>query len=130
MPLIAVLDDDINLWQMYAKCLRELDVEVVQYVNKIEFFLDPPRLKPDLIVTDIQSPKMDGYEFLTLVKQDPEYRNIPVIVVTVAVEYDDTCESRARSLGAFSVVPKRAGFLDMFNNVQFALEAGKNELFN
>ena len=105
MPMIAVLDDDRKLWEVYMQVLRESDIEIVQYVNKINFFLEPPRLKPDLIVTDIRSPKMDGYEFLELVRQDPEYRNIPVIVMSGHSETDLAERLRAHRRVSFLQKP-------------------------
>ncbi|MBF0562717.1 MAG: response regulator [Alphaproteobacteria bacterium] len=50
-------------------------------------FADTPR--PDLILLDLNMPRMDGREFLAIVKQDPDLREIPVVVLTTSdVERD------------------------------------------
>lgn len=121
MPLIAVLDDDRKLWEQHSALLREFDIEVVQYVNKVDFLLEPPRLIPDAIVTDIRCPRMDGYEFLALVKQDRRLREVPVIVMTAAVDDDPECEPRALGLGAFAVLPRTQGIIRLLQVIGFAI---------
>ncbi len=50
-------------------------------------FADAPR--PDLILLDLNMPRMDGREFLAAIKQEPELRHIPVVVLTTSdVERD------------------------------------------
>jgi twitching motility two-component system response regulator PilG len=38
--------------------------------------------KPDLILLDIILPKMDGYQILSIIRENPEFKNIPVIMLT------------------------------------------------
>ncbi len=53
---------------------------------------------PDLIILDLNLPRMDGFEVLDLMKKDDELRSIPVVVITGSLRSED--ETRARSLGA------------------------------
>ncbi|MDP2325462.1 MAG: response regulator, partial [Gammaproteobacteria bacterium] len=50
----------------------------------------------DLVVTDIDMPRMDGIELVGLIKQDPELKRIPVMIVS----YKDREEDRRRGLDA------------------------------
>ncbi len=50
----------------------------------------------DLIVTDIDMPRMDGIELVTLVKKDPNLSHLPVMIVS----YKDRAEDRRRGLDA------------------------------
>jgi two-component system sensor histidine kinase and response regulator WspE len=52
--------------------------------------------KYDLVVTDVDMPRMDGIELATLIKKDPELRSIPVMIVS----YKDREEDRMRGLEA------------------------------
>lgn len=49
--------------------------------------------KPDLILLDINLPKLDGKEVLTLIKNDPELQAIPVIMLTTSSYQDDIFQS-------------------------------------
>ena len=55
-------------------------VEALQYLRREGEFGDAPR--PDLILLDLNMPRMDGQEFLKELKADEELRSIPVVVLT------------------------------------------------
>jgi len=53
------------------------------------------RLQPDLIVTDMQMPKMSGSELITALKKNPKTANIPIIIVAGRASGFDEKEKRA-----------------------------------
>jgi CheY-like chemotaxis protein len=53
------------------------------------------RVRPDLIVTDMQMPKMSGSELITALKKNPETVNIPIIIVAGRASGFDEKEKRA-----------------------------------
>jgi two-component system chemotaxis response regulator CheY len=55
-------------------------------------------LNPDVIVTDINMPRMDGFGFMEAVRKDNKYRAIPILVLTT--ESDAAKKARAREAGA------------------------------
>jgi len=62
-------------------------VEALQFLRRKERFHQAPR--PDLILLDLNMPRMDGREFLSVVKDDPALQEIPVVVLTTSdVERD------------------------------------------
>jgi two-component system sensor histidine kinase and response regulator WspE len=50
----------------------------------------------DLVITDVDMPRMDGIELTTLIKKDPRLKNVPVLIVS----YKDREEDRIRGLEA------------------------------
>ena len=68
---------------------------------------DAPPL-PDLILLDLNMPKMDGREALAEIKADPAIRNIPVIVLTTSKAEEDVL--RTYDMGASSFVTKPVTF--------------------
>src|SRR5205807_1625863 len=60
---------------------------------------------PDLVVTDIQMPRLDGFGLLEEMKKDPRLAHIPVIVVTSLERRED--QERGLALGADAYVVKR-----------------------
>jgi two-component system response regulator len=63
---------------------------------------------PDLILLDLNMPRMDGREALSLIKLNPKFRSIPVVVLTTSSDEDDILKSYA--LGANSYICKPVSF--------------------
>ncbi len=57
-------------------------VEALAFLRREEPYGDAPR--PDVILLDLNLPKKDGYEVLAEVKQDPDLRRIPVVILTTS----------------------------------------------
>jgi CheY-like chemotaxis protein len=62
-------------------------------------------VRPDVIVTDIMMPPMDGYEFLTELKRSPVWRDIPVIAVTGFRAANNELDARAAGFADFLLKP-------------------------
>ena len=58
--------------------------------------------KPDLVIVDVQMPYMNGYEFVSALKSDPQTRDIPVVFLST----DDNVASQAKKLGAAAYLQK------------------------
>jgi len=65
---------------------------------------------PDLILLDLNLPKVDGREVLEKVKADPELRHIPVVVITISTREEDM--ARCYELGVKTFITKPARFED------------------
>lgn len=61
-------------------------------------------LEPDVIITDINMPRLDGFGFIDAVRAQPEYRGIPILVLTTESSAD--LKSRARDAGATGWIVK------------------------
>ena len=76
--------------------------------------------RPDLIITDILMPTMDGYEFVRQLRADPNFANIPVIFYT-ATYRDREARSLAKAAGVQYVLIKPAEPQVILNMVNAAL---------
>lgn len=61
-------------------------------------------VKPDLLITDINMPEMDGFELIEAVRARAEYRGVPILVLST--EFADEKKARARSAGATGWITK------------------------
>lgn len=95
MALILIVDDDVNSRQLYTSLLTPFGHQVIEAADGKEG-LDLARLrKPDLILSDILMPTMNGYEFVSLLRKHPSLENVPVIFHSASF-----LDRETRSLGA------------------------------
>ena len=96
MSLVALVVDDSMLIR-YAVCrfLEERGYAVESATNGEEALDVLKRIKPALIVTDMQMPKMSGTELITALKGNPETAGIPIIIVARKADGLDLVEKRA-----------------------------------
>ncbi len=76
-------------------------------------------LMPDLILLDLNMPKIDGREALVTIKNNPDLRHIPIIVMTTSHEKDDVLESYVSGTNSFIVKPTSfSGLKDVVNSIE------------
>jgi|SRR5581483_3357818 len=80
--------------------------QALQYLAETEKF--PAAIHPDLILLDLNMPRLDGLSFLSLIKSHPDYRATPVIVLTTSNWSRDV--DQAYQLGALKYFTKPANW--------------------
>lgn len=83
MPIkILSVDDSRTIRLIVGKAFRPYDCVVCEACNGEEGLAAAAREKPSLILLDVTMPVMDGVTMLTKLKEDPELKSIPVIMLT------------------------------------------------
>lgn len=82
MALIAVLEDDAGTCMLVASVLRKEGHEVVTAGDGAEGLALVRERRPDLVISDVQMPVMNGFEMLAALRQDSGLGEIPVILLT------------------------------------------------
>ena len=96
MSLVAlVVDDSMLIRYTVCRFLEERGFAVESATNGEEALDVLKRIKPALIVTDMQMPKMSGTELITALKGNPETAGIPIIIVARKADGLDLVEKRA-----------------------------------
>jgi len=96
MPAVAlVVDDSMLIRYTVCRFLEERGFAVEAATNGVEALQILERVHPDLIVTDMQMPKMSGSELITALKKNAETANIPIIIVAGRASGFDESEKRA-----------------------------------
>ncbi len=93
--LALVVDDSMLIRYTVCRFLEERGFAVESATNGAEALEMLGYLKPDLIFTDMQMPKMSGSELMTALKSKPETAGIPVIIVAGRVSGLAETEKRA-----------------------------------
>lgn len=93
---VLIVDDSLTVRELERKILesRQYDVEVA--VNGMDGWNAVRTGHFDLMISDVDMPRMDGIELVTLVKKDPNLKSLPVMIVS----YKDREEDRQRGLEA------------------------------
>ncbi|MBC8096980.1 MAG: response regulator [Akkermansiaceae bacterium] len=83
MPIkILSVDDSRTIRIIVGRAFQQYDCQMVEAGNGEEGLAVAAREKPDLILLDVTMPVMDGVTMLTKLKEDPELKAIPVIMLT------------------------------------------------
>lgn len=91
---ILIVDDSITVREVERNLLQNKGYQVEVAVDGMDGWNATRTSEYDLIVSDIDMPRMNGFEFVSKVKNDDRFRNIPVIIVS----YKDREEDRQRGL--------------------------------
>ena len=86
---ILLVDDEPSVLKMLSRRLQANHYDVVTASDGVQALDILPTVKPDLIISDIMMPNMDGYTFITKLRNQPAMANIPVIILTAKDKMQD-----------------------------------------
>ena len=103
---VLTVDDSRTMREMLRLALADAGFLVVQAEDGVHGLevLQAQAEAPQVIVTDINMPRMDGFGFIEEVRGDPQYRGLPILVLTT--ESDAEKKNRARMAGATGWIVK------------------------
>ena len=121
---ILLVEDDMLVREMVAKILTKSGYLVETAVDGMEAFSKIFTLKPKLVITDKVMPKLGGYEFLFAIRNIPEFRYMPVILMTAAATPDE--EKEALEKGFFDFVLKPVKEIGLLTRVKRAFQSSES----
>jgi len=104
MKNILLVEDEEMLVKILATVLEEEGYRVRKSTSAEEALVALPDFKPDLIISDVMLPEVDGFEMLEQIQGDTAIPKIPFICLT-ALD-DRVSQQRARQLGASAFMTK------------------------
>ncbi len=81
-PLVMVVDDSLTVRKITSRMLTRESFEVVTAKDGVDGLQQLQDVEPDVILLDIEMPRMDGFEFARNVRADPKTKHIPIIMIT------------------------------------------------
>ena len=90
MPKALVVDDSKAVRMILARTLKELGFEVCEAANGREALevMEAEKAAVSLVLADWNMPEVNGFELLTLLRQNPEFSSVVVVMVTTETELD------------------------------------------
>ena len=104
MKTVLTVDDSRTMRDMLKLALSQAGFRVVQAEDGVHGLEVLQGETPDVIITDINMPRMDGFGFIEGVRRDDTYRAVPILVLTT--ESDAEKKNRARQAGATGWIVK------------------------
>lgn len=121
---ILVADDDPLMRLMSVEHLEEHGYTVVEAENGLEAFDVSRECSPDLILLDVQMPKLDGFDVCSRLRQTSECSHVPVVMVTGLDDKDAI--RRAYEAGATDFIAKPVNFAILTHRVKYILRSHAN----
>jgi two-component system chemotaxis response regulator CheY len=120
MKTIVVIDDSATI-QMSLKGILDKGDFAVQTANDGQEALDKftSGLKPDLIITDINMPRMNGIELISAARKLPGFRFLPILVLTTVSQ--QAMRDKAKAEGATGWLVKPVASKDLLNVIKQVL---------
>jgi chemosensory pili system protein ChpA (sensor histidine kinase/response regulator) len=81
-PLVMVVDDSLTVRKITSRMLARENFEVVTAKDGVDGLQQLQDVAPDVILLDIEMPRMDGFEFARNVRADVKTKHIPIIMIT------------------------------------------------
>jgi CheY-like chemotaxis protein len=120
---ILLADDSITIQKVVELTFSDGDYEVTAVNNGNKAIQKLSEMRPDIILSDIIMPEKNGYEVCEFVKSHPEYRTIPVILLTGTFEPFDP--DRADKAGCDAVVTKPFESQSLIHKVEELISSAK-----
>jgi chemosensory pili system protein ChpA (sensor histidine kinase/response regulator) len=79
---VMVVDDSITVRKVTARLLKRQGMDVLTAKDGLDAVAQLQEYIPDLMLLDVEMPRMDGYELATYVRNTPDWKHIPIIMIT------------------------------------------------
>ncbi|WNO70667.1 MULTISPECIES: response regulator [unclassified Streptomyces] len=121
---VLLVEDDLADAMLIGDALSERGARNLTQVEDgmaaLDYLRNSENPKPDLIVLDLNMPRMNGRELLAIIKEDQALRTIPVVVLTTSAAPDDVTGAYQSHANAYVTKPVN---LDDFNRAVQSIDA-------
>lgn len=119
MSKIYCVEDDENVRELVIYALQSSGFEAHGFINAEEFFPTLKNSVPDLVLLDIMLPGISGIDILNEIRQNPQTKNLPVIMLTArGSEYD---KITGLNSGADDYITKPFGVMELIARIKAVL---------
>jgi two-component system, OmpR family, alkaline phosphatase synthesis response regulator PhoP len=123
--LILVVDDDPDLVDMVATKLAANNYRIAKAYDGVQAWEQIRKEKPAMVIMDVMMPNKDGYATCEEIKKDPNFKDIPVVLLTAVVDNLPTTSythHEGRTTPADDFIPKPVDLDKLMDIVQENLE--------
>ncbi|NHB57623.1 response regulator [Acinetobacter sp. 194] len=118
--LIMIVDDSVTVRKVTSRLLERQGFDVVTAKDGVDAIEQLHTVRPDLMLLDIEMPRMDGFEVTSLIRHDEVHQALPIIMITSRT--GEKHRERAMSLGVTSYMGKPFQEDELLATIQKLLE--------
>ncbi len=122
-PLVMVVDDSITVRKVTTRLLERNDMQVITAKDGVDAVAQLQEHIPDVMLLDIEMPRMDGFELATHIRNEPRLRDIPIIMITSRT--GEKHRNRAMEIGVDRYLGKPYQESDLLDNIAELIAARK-----
>jgi len=115
-PLVMVVDDSITMRKVTTRVLERAELDVITAKDGLDAVEKLQEKVPDVVLLDIEMPRMDGYELATYMKNDSRLKFVPIIMITSRT--GEKHRQRALEIGVERYLGKPYQEADLLRHVQ------------
>src|SRR5262245_54308783 len=105
MPRILAVDDEPNIVRLIQVNLERHGYQVETANNGAQALVKIRANRPDLLVSDVMMPEMDGFELLSTIRRDPVLQDLPIIMLTAKAQDANVMEGYSRGADMYLTKP-------------------------
>ncbi|MBV1908340.1 MAG: Hpt domain-containing protein [Kangiellaceae bacterium] len=115
VPTVMVVDDSITVRKVTTRLLERYDFEVITAKDGVDAVTVLADTIPDVMLLDIEMPRMDGFELATIIRHDERLKKIPIIMITSRT--GEKHRKRAESIGVNQYMGKPYNEVDLLETI-------------
>ena len=115
-PTVMVVDDSITIRKVTTRFLERNNYKVVTAKDGVDALQKLQKMVPQLILLDIEMPRMDGYELASQLRKDERLMNVPIIMITSRT--GDKHRDRAQEVGVDRYLGKPYNEAELLKHIQ------------
>lgn len=105
---ILVAEDSSSVRKFIFFALKLAGIEVIAAVDGMEALEQLPKQKIDMLITDINMPNIDGIKLIKSVRENPEYKDLPIIILSSLSGDEDIEKGIAAGANSYLIKPFNA----------------------
>jgi len=113
---VMVVDDSITVRKVTERLLKRYDFEVITAKDGVDALTVMLEQVPDVMLLDVEMPRMDGYELATTMRNDPRLKAVPIIMITSRT--GDKHRQRAMDIGVNQYMGKPYQEQELIENIR------------
>ncbi|KJV07243.1 hybrid sensor histidine kinase/response regulator [Methylocucumis oryzae] len=115
-PLILVVDDSLSARQTTADTLRDSGFQVITAVDGVDALKQLQHARPDMLITDLEMPRMNGLELVALLKKQVDSKKLPTLMISSRTS--DKHRRQAHAVGIDAYLSKPWSELELLQQVK------------